>query len=93
FEGWPIVQAVSCSLCYPLSYRALEDTFPGRGVEIDNITINSTINRRVLAFAPVIERRLRQFRKPPRVSNLCCGGGKALAFPGDWTVNNLNDLL
>lgn len=60
FEAWLIVQAVSWYLRYPLSYRDLEEMFRERGFEIDH----STINRWVLAYAPVIEKRLRQFRRP-----------------------------
>lgn len=45
---------------YPLSYRNLEEMFRERGFEVDH----STINRWVLAYAPMIEKRLRQFRQP-----------------------------
>jgi len=60
FEAWLIIQAVTWYLRYPLSYRDLEEMFRERGFEVDH----STINRWVLAYAPVIEKRLRQFRKP-----------------------------
>ncbi|MVA74077.1 IS6 family transposase [Agrobacterium vitis] len=60
FEAWLIVQAVAWYLRYPLSYRDLEEMFRERGFEIDH----STINRWVLAYAPMIEKRLRQFRRP-----------------------------
>ncbi len=60
FEAWLIVQAVAWYLRYPLSYRDLEEMFLERGFEVDH----STINRWVLAYAPMIEKRLRQFRKP-----------------------------
>ena len=60
FEAWLIVQAVTWYLRYPLSYRDLEEMFLERGFEVDH----STINRWVLAYAPVIEKRLRQFRRP-----------------------------
>jgi transposase, IS6 family len=60
FEAALIVQAVSWYLRYPLSYRDIEELFLERGVEIDH----STLNRWVLAYAPLIEKRLRQFRKP-----------------------------
>lgn len=56
----PLVQAVAWYLRYPLSYRDLEEMFRERGFEVDH----STINRWVLAYAPVIEKRLRQFRRP-----------------------------
>jgi hypothetical protein len=54
------VQAVSWYLRYPLSYRDIEELFLERGLEVDH----STLNRWVLAYAPLIEKRLRQFRKP-----------------------------
>ena len=60
FEAALILQAVSWYLRYPLSYRDIEELFRERGLEIDH----STLNRWVLAYAPLIERRLRTFRKP-----------------------------
>jgi hypothetical protein len=60
FEAWLIIQAVTWYLRYPLSYRDLESMFLERGFEVDH----STINRWVLAYAPLIEKRLRQFRQP-----------------------------
>jgi transposase-like protein len=60
YEAWLIIQAVSWYLRYPLSYRDIEEMFCERGFEVDH----STINRWVLAYAPLIERRLRRFRKP-----------------------------
>ncbi|PLW75445.1 IS6 family transposase, partial [Cohaesibacter celericrescens] len=60
FEAWLIIQAVSWYLRYPLSYRDLEEMFNERGFEVDH----STVNRWVLAYAPLIEKRLRRFRKP-----------------------------
>ena len=60
FEAWLIVQAVTWYLRYPLRYRDLEEMFRERGFDVDH----STINRWVLAYAPVIEKRLRQFRRP-----------------------------
>jgi hypothetical protein len=44
----------------PAQPPGLEETFPGRGFEVDH----GTINRWVLAYAPVIEKRLHQFRRP-----------------------------
>ena len=55
-------QCRSCAwwyLRYPLSYRDIEDLFLERGIEVDH----STLNRWVLDYAPLIERRLRVFRK------------------------------
>jgi transposase-like protein len=60
YEATLILQAVSWYLRYPLSYRDIEDLFLERGLELDH----STLNRWVLAYAPLIERRLRTFRKP-----------------------------
>lgn len=39
FEAWLIVQAVTWYLCYPLSYRDLEEMFRERGFEVDHSTI------------------------------------------------------
>jgi IS6 family transposase len=44
-----------------LSYRDLEEMFRERGFEVDH----SKINRWVLPYAPMIEKRLRQFRRAP----------------------------
>ena len=60
FEAALIVQAVSWYLRYPLSYRDIEELFLERGLEVDH----STLNRWVLTYAPLIEKRLRQFCKP-----------------------------
>src|SRR4051812_34058029 len=60
FEASLILQAVSCYLRYPLSYRDIEELFLERGLAVDH----ATLNRWVLAYAPLIERRLRAFRKP-----------------------------
>src|SRR6188768_3834403 len=60
FEAMLIIQAVSWYLRYPLSYRDIEELFLERGLEVDH----STLNRWVLAYDPLIERRLRAFRKP-----------------------------
>ena len=60
FEASLILQAVSWYLRYPLSYRDIEELFRERGLEVDH----STVNRWVLAYAPLIERRLRSFRRP-----------------------------
>src|SRR5215208_7021107 len=60
FEATLILQAVSWYLRYPLSYRDIEELFLERGLEVDH----ATLNRWVLAYAPLIERRLRAFRKP-----------------------------
>ncbi len=59
FEAGLIVQAVSWYLRYPLSYRDIEDLLLERGLELDH----GTVSRWVLAYAPLIERRFRPFRK------------------------------
>src|SRR5215213_8141117 len=60
FGATLILQAVSWYLRYPLSYRDIEELFLERGLEVDH----ATLNRWVLAYALLIERRLRAFRKP-----------------------------
>src|SRR6476660_6239495 len=60
FEAPLILQAVAWYLRYALSYRDIEELFRERGLTVDH----STLNRWVLAYAPLIERRLRSFRKP-----------------------------
>src|SRR6187551_1095886 len=60
FEATLILQAVSWYLRHPLSYRDIEELFRERGLAVDH----ATLNRWVLAYAPLIERRLRAFRKP-----------------------------
>ena len=58
FEASLIVQAVCWYLRYALSYCDIEELFRERGLAVDH----STLNRWVLAYAPLIERRLRSFR-------------------------------
>jgi len=60
FQASLILQAVSWYLRYSLSYRDIEERFRERGLAVDH----STVNRWVLAYAPLIERRLRSFRRP-----------------------------
>ncbi len=60
FQASLILQAVCWYLRYPLSYRDIEELFRERGLPVDH----STLNRWVLVYAPLIERRLRSFRKP-----------------------------
>ena len=62
FEAGLIVQAVSWYLRYPLSYRDIEELLLERGLEVDHSTVNRWVL--ALAYAPLIERRLRPFRKP-----------------------------
>src|SRR3954469_14563095 len=60
FEALLILQDVSWYLRYPLSYRDIEELFRERGLAVDH----ATLNHWVLAYAPLIERRLGSFRKP-----------------------------
>ncbi len=60
FDAIMIIQAVSWYLRYALSYRDIEELFLERGVCVDH----STLNRWVLKYAPLLEKRLRTFRKP-----------------------------
>lgn len=60
FEAPLILQAVRWYLRCPLSCRDTEELFRECGLPVDH----STLNRWVLAYAPLIERRLRAFRKP-----------------------------
>jgi len=60
FSGLMIIQAVNWYLRYSLSYRDIEELFLERGVTVDH----STLNRWVLRYAPLLEKRLRGFRKP-----------------------------
>ena len=60
YEATLIVQAASWYLCYLLSYRDIEVLFLERGLEVDH----STLNRWVLAYAPLIEKRRRESRRP-----------------------------
>src|SRR3954452_19613523 len=57
YEATLILQAVPWYLHHPLSYRGIDELFLERGLEVDH----STLNRWVLAYAPLIERRLRAF--------------------------------
>src|ERR671933_511430 len=67
FEASLILQAVSWYLRYPLSYRDIEELFLERGLEVDH----STLNRWVLAYAPLIE----------------CGSGKNLGhYAACWVA-------
>ena len=60
YEAALIVQAVSWYLRYPLSYRDIGEMLLERGLEVDH----SALNCWVLAYAPLVEKRLRPFRRP-----------------------------
>jgi hypothetical protein len=87
FEAALILQAVSWYLRYPLSYRDIEELFLERGLEVDH----STLNRWVLAYAPLIEKRLRAFRKPH------CGSIRVdetyIKVRGQWRYGALHGSL
>src|SRR3954447_6285030 len=70
YEAILILQAVSWYLRYPLSYRDIEELFLERGLEVDH----ASLNRWVLAYAPLIERRL-QIRS--RTSERCRGAANS----------------
>src|SRR3954468_5717273 len=86
YEAVLIVQAVSWYLRYPLSYRDIEELFLERGLEVDH----STLNRWVLAYAPLIEKRLRHFRKPH------CGSVRIdetyVKIRGQWRYHDPKDV-
>jgi len=60
FSGLMIIQAVNWYCRYCLSYRDIEELFLERGVSVDH----STLNRWVLSYAPLLEKRLRSYRNP-----------------------------
>lgn len=60
FNALMILQAVNWYLRYCLSYRDIEELFLERGMKVDH----STLNRWVLRYAPLLEKRLRGFRRP-----------------------------
>ena len=78
FEAGLIVGTVSFPPRDPLSDRDIEELLLERGPEVDH----STVNRWVLAYAPLIERRLRPVRKPHcgsvRVDETC------VRIRGEW---------
>jgi IS6 family transposase len=58
-----IVLCVRWYLRYPLSYRDLEEMMAERGLTVDH----STMARRVLHYAPILEERIRrEMRRPNR---------------------------
>ena len=60
FEASMIIQAVSWYLLYALSYRDIEQMYRERGTSVDH----STLNRWILKYTPLLERRLRYFKRP-----------------------------
>lgn len=55
-----ILLSVLWYCCYPLSYYDIEEMMQERGVDVDR----STFNRRILKYAPVIDKRIRPYLKP-----------------------------
>ena len=78
FDAWLIVQAFAWYLRYLLSYHDLEEIGHERGFTVDH----SANNRWGHACAPMIEKRLRQFRR------LHCGSARTdetyLNIGGKW---------
>lgn len=64
FEKTIILQCVRWYLCFPLSYRNLEEMMLERGIEVDH----STINRWVLKHTPEIEKRFRKYKRATGLS-------------------------
>jgi transposase-like protein len=55
-----ILQCVRWYVSYALSYRNIEEMMTERGFEIDH----ATLNRWVLHFAPLLEKRSRKYKRP-----------------------------
>jgi IS6 family transposase len=64
FRSEVIVLCVRWYLCYPLSYRDLEEMMLERGLSVDH----STIARCVLHYAPILNRRIRREMRYPNRS-------------------------
>src|SRR4051794_1366355 len=77
FQASLILQAICWYLRYSLSYRDIEELFLERGLAVDH----STLNRWVLAYAPLIERGLGSFRKP-HCGSLCIDESSTRTFAG-----------
>lgn len=60
FERDVILWGVRWYVAYPISYRHLEEMMEERGVEVDH----STLNRRVVKYAPQLEGQFRPHKKP-----------------------------
>ena len=102
FEAALILQAVSWYLRYPLSYRDIEELFLERGLEVDH----STLNRWVLAYAPLIERgcgpsasrtaaRCASMRRTSRSAAsgaICTEPSTSTAHPVDFLLTAKRDL-
>ena len=52
--------AVRYYISYKLSYREIEEILAERGINVDH----STLNRWVIRFAPLLEIRARQLKRP-----------------------------
>ena len=55
-----ILQGVRWYVSYALSYRNIEEMMEERGFEIDH----ATLNRWVLHYAPLLERKARKYKRP-----------------------------
>src|SRR4051812_30401602 len=60
FEKEVILQCVRWYLCYPLSYRNIEEIMLERGIEVDR----TSIYRWVIKYTPDIERKFRKYKRP-----------------------------
>jgi len=60
FPSEIILQSVRYYLSYKLSYREIEEILAERGINVDH----STLNRWVIKYAPLLEHRARQVKKP-----------------------------
>ncbi|PSW26367.1 IS6 family transposase [Photobacterium phosphoreum] len=60
FPSSLILMAVRYYISYKLSYREIEEILVERGINVDH----STLNRWVIRFAPLLEIRARQLKRP-----------------------------
>jgi putative transposase len=60
FEREVILWGVRWYVAYPISYRQLEEMMGERGVEVDH----STLNRWVIRYVPLLDKRFRARKRP-----------------------------
>ena len=56
-----IMMSIRWYVAYPLSYRQIEELLAERGVDVDH----ATINRWVVKYAPLLEKKFRNIKKAP----------------------------
>ena len=61
-----ILMAVRWKLAYPLSYRNIEELMEERGADVDH----STVQKRVVHYAPQLEESFRERKKPANTVTL-----------------------